>query len=274
MRTFTRTGALPPTRSISRSCKARSSLACRRGSISLISSSSKVPPSAASNLPIRRASAPEKAPFSWPNSSDSSRFSGIAAQFSATNGPPARRERRWMKRASTSLPVPDSPLISTEASAPATCSARRIIACMAGSRATMAWLSPSAAARMAAIRSGSGGRGRNSRAPARIARTTASGSGLTPAATTGTAMRSAASAPTSAATSYARSHSTRSKRASARSRASPASRSSAWSSRAPRAIAMRAAWPSSPASDPMMRTRMCWLSRRGCVRRVSPAGRL
>ena len=36
---------------------------------------------------MRRATAPENAPFSWPNSSDSSRFSGIAAQFSATNGP-------------------------------------------------------------------------------------------------------------------------------------------------------------------------------------------
>ena len=76
--------AAPPTRSISRSCSARSSLACSRGSISLISSSSSVPPFASSNLPMRRATAPVKAPFSWPNSSDSSRFSGIAAQFTET----------------------------------------------------------------------------------------------------------------------------------------------------------------------------------------------
>ncbi len=35
---------------------------------------------------MRRASAPVKAPFSWPNSSDSSRFSGIAAQLTVMNG--------------------------------------------------------------------------------------------------------------------------------------------------------------------------------------------
>ena len=52
---------------------------------------------------------------------------------------------------------------------------------------------------MAAIRSGSGGSGRNSRAPSRIARTAASGSRVVPHATTGTAMRSAASARTTRA---------------------------------------------------------------------------
>ena len=45
MRMSTFTGLPPPTRSISRSCSARSSLACRRPSISEISSSSRVPPS-------------------------------------------------------------------------------------------------------------------------------------------------------------------------------------------------------------------------------------
>ena len=64
MRISTLTGREPPTRSISRSCRARSSLACSRPSISEISSSSSVPPSASSNLPIRRATAPVKAPFS------------------------------------------------------------------------------------------------------------------------------------------------------------------------------------------------------------------
>ena len=48
----------------------------------------------------------------------------MAAQLSATKGPLARRERRCRWRASTSLPVPDSPRISTDASAGATCSAR------------------------------------------------------------------------------------------------------------------------------------------------------
>ena len=50
---------------------ARSSLACSRISISLISSSSSVPPIAPPRTcRCRRATAPEKAPFSWPNSSD------------------------------------------------------------------------------------------------------------------------------------------------------------------------------------------------------------
>ena len=120
-----------------------------------------------------------------------------------------------MWRASTSLPVPDSPVISTEASDAATCSARRTVACIAGSRTTIAWLSPAAASRIAAIRSGSGGSGRNSRAPSRIACAAASASSPVPQATTGTAMRSAASARTRAPTSCARSHSTRSTRASA-----------------------------------------------------------
>jgi hypothetical protein len=35
---------------------------------------------------MRRAMAPVKAPFSWPNSSDSSRFSGMAAQLTMMKG--------------------------------------------------------------------------------------------------------------------------------------------------------------------------------------------
>ena len=80
------TGVVPPTRSISRSWMARKSLACSRRSISEISSSSSVPPLASSNLPMRRATAPVNAPFSWPNNSDSSSFSGIAAQLTEISG--------------------------------------------------------------------------------------------------------------------------------------------------------------------------------------------
>ena len=47
-------------------------------------------PSASSNAPIRRSVAPVNAPSSWPNSSDSSRFAGIAPQSTTTNGPFAR----------------------------------------------------------------------------------------------------------------------------------------------------------------------------------------
>ena len=152
---------------------ARSSLACSRTSISLISSSSSVPPFASSNLPMRRATAPVNAPFSWPNSSDSSRFSGIAAQLTEMNGPLARRERAWMWRASTSLPVPHSPVISTEASDAATCSASLTTVRHACRDRSSRVVSSATAARMAAIRSGSGGSGMNSFAPARMAATAA-----------------------------------------------------------------------------------------------------
>src|SRR3989454_485308 len=59
--------------------------------------------------------APVNEPFSWPNNSLSSRFSGIAAQLTATNGPDAIGPFRWIARAITSLPVPDSPCTSTVA---------------------------------------------------------------------------------------------------------------------------------------------------------------
>jgi len=65
---------------------ALSSFAWSFASISLISSRSKVPPEDSSNFPILLVKAPVNAPFSWPNNSDSSRFSGIAAQFTDTKG--------------------------------------------------------------------------------------------------------------------------------------------------------------------------------------------
>ena len=72
-----------------------------------------MPPSASSNFPRRRASAPVNAPFSWPNSSDSISSSGIAAQLTSTNGPACRAEKTWIARATSSLPLPFSPWIST-----------------------------------------------------------------------------------------------------------------------------------------------------------------
>ena len=56
-----------------------------------------------------------KAPFSWPKSSDSSKVSGIAARFTATNGCSRRGLWLWMARATSSLPVPLSALTSTVA---------------------------------------------------------------------------------------------------------------------------------------------------------------
>ena len=88
--------------------------------MSPISSRNRVPPSASSKRPARAVMAPVNAPFSWPNSSLSSRSAGIAPQFTGTNGRPARADSRWMERATSSLPVPDSPRISTLASDGAT----------------------------------------------------------------------------------------------------------------------------------------------------------
>ena len=69
-----------------------------------------------------RSRAPVKAPFSWPNSSLSSSVSGIAAQLTATNGLSRRGPVTWMARATSSLPVPVSPRMSTVALRSRTCS--------------------------------------------------------------------------------------------------------------------------------------------------------
>ena len=54
-----------------------------------------------------------KAPFSWPNDSEAIRSLGIAAQFTPTNGRDLRSDLRWIARATSSLPVPVSPITST-----------------------------------------------------------------------------------------------------------------------------------------------------------------
>ena len=72
-----------------------------------------MPPLACSKRPMRRSVAPVNAPFSWPNSSDSSSSAAMADVFSATNGASARGELSCNARATSSLPVPDSPVIST-----------------------------------------------------------------------------------------------------------------------------------------------------------------
>ena len=70
-----------------------------------------MPPSAAAKRPILLATAPVNDPFTWPNSSDSIRPSGIAPQFTDTNGLSRRCPLKWMARATSSLPVPVSPVI-------------------------------------------------------------------------------------------------------------------------------------------------------------------
>ncbi len=105
----------------------RSSLACVASGISPISSSSSVPFCATSKQPARRSEAPVKAPFSWPNSSLSISVSGSAAQLMATNGPCRRVLSACSERATSSLPVPLSPVIRTHARlGPACCSSAKI----------------------------------------------------------------------------------------------------------------------------------------------------
>ncbi|SST06830.1 Uncharacterised protein [Acinetobacter baumannii] len=107
-----------------------------------------MPPSAASTSPARPALAPVKAPFSWPNSSDSIRVSGIAAQFTEISGALARFDRLCRARATSSLPVPDSPWISTVESVGATLRILLYSSCI-GAQEPMMPISPSAAAGLA-----------------------------------------------------------------------------------------------------------------------------
>jgi hypothetical protein len=118
-----------------------------------------VPPSASSKRPSFRFTAPVKAPRSWPKSSDSSSASGMAAQEMVTKGPAARRLPAWRARATSSLPVPDSPSTSTVASVAATlrtCSRTRRIGSESptmpeGSR-SRAWSASMASARPRSVR--------------------------------------------------------------------------------------------------------------------------
>ena len=74
-----------------------------------------VPLSACSNFPTCFSVAPVNEPFSCPNSSDSIRSSGMAAQLTWTNRSRLRRLLRWIARATSSLPTPLSPAMSTVA---------------------------------------------------------------------------------------------------------------------------------------------------------------
>src|SRR5439155_814868 len=119
-RTSTVTGFSPPSRSITPDSSTRSSFAWASGPRSPTSSRNSVPRSASSNRPTRRSVAPVNAPRSWPNISDSTRSFGMAALFTHTKGFVARPLWRWMAEATSSFPVPDSPVISTRTSVGAT----------------------------------------------------------------------------------------------------------------------------------------------------------
>ena len=125
-RTSTLIGLRAPTGSTSPSWMARSSFTCAAAGNSPTSSRNSVPPEASTNLPAWRSVAPVNEPFSWPNRIDSTRFSGIAPQLTATNGLARRSLEPWMARAINSLPTPDSPEISTGMADAAAFSAMRM----------------------------------------------------------------------------------------------------------------------------------------------------
>ncbi len=102
-----------------------------------ISSSRIVPPCASENLPFREAVASVNAPRTWPNSSDSSSASGIAAQFTLMNGLAASALHACTARATNSLPVPVSPVIRTVLRVAATSSIRRTTSSSRSLRPTM-----------------------------------------------------------------------------------------------------------------------------------------
>ncbi|MNY04339.1 hypothetical protein D3C86_1370120 [compost metagenome] len=125
---------LEPRRSRLCSCSTRSSLICRLSGMLSISSRNRVPPLACSILPMRRLPAPVKACASWPKISLSNRLSGRPPQLRATNGWSLRRLKSCRQRATSSLPVPVSPSISTLAEVSATLAISPRSCAMAGER--------------------------------------------------------------------------------------------------------------------------------------------
>ena len=193
IRTSTFTERLAPIGSISLSCRARKSLTCMSSGSSPTSSRKRVPPLASWNLPRCLSTAPVKLPFSWPKRMDSTRFSGIAPQFTATKGLPARSDEPCTARAITSLPTPLSPVIRMGMEDLAARSPRRLTMTMAGddpirsskvvrppvcffSRSTSPFRAPmeSALRIETMIRSGAAGLTKKSLAPACMAETTVS----------------------------------------------------------------------------------------------------
>ncbi|MNN08712.1 hypothetical protein D3C81_1215730 [compost metagenome] len=74
-----------------------------------------MPPSAALNRPGLSSTAPVKLPFLWPKNSLSISSEGMAPQLTGTNGCSVRGPSSWISRATSSLPLPDSPLMYTGA---------------------------------------------------------------------------------------------------------------------------------------------------------------
>ena len=146
-RASTERGRLSPTRLISFSCRNRSRLAWACLDRSPISSRKTVPPLASSRTPIRSRSAPVNAPRTCPNSSEPMSDSVTLAQSKVTNDSWARGLRAWIRLATSSLPVPVSPLIRMGMSAAARRSSRSRACLSAGLSPTMPPITASAGRR-------------------------------------------------------------------------------------------------------------------------------
>gem|GEM_PF-2115449 len=127
----------PPTRSKRLSWSTRRILIWTFWLISPISSRNRVPSLASSKRPFLRACAPVNEPFSCPNSSLSRSDSASAAQCTFMNGLSARGDRLCIASATSSLPTPDSPVMSTLAFVGATRRTRSNMRLMAGVFPTM-----------------------------------------------------------------------------------------------------------------------------------------
>ena len=139
MRTSTSCSTVPPTGVKRWSWSTRSSLAWMSRGSSATSSRNSVPRSDSVSRPWRSRTAPVKAPRTCPNSSLASMSDVKVAQFTAWNGRFARGLSWCRALATSSLPVPLSPRMSTVASLRA---ARRTSSksfFISGATVTMPW---------------------------------------------------------------------------------------------------------------------------------------
>ena len=112
--------SVDPTGRTTRSCERTQQLRLQRQGHVADLVQEKCPAAGSLEQSLVRTDGARNAPLAWPNNSDSSRCSGIAAQFMARKGPETRGLASWMARAINSLPVPESPVTITLASEDAT----------------------------------------------------------------------------------------------------------------------------------------------------------
>ena len=117
-RTSTLRGRSDPSGVTQPSSNTRRNFACTSSGSSATSSRNSTPESAETNAPSRSCRAPVKAPLTWPKSVELARegLPAKRAQLTGTSGPIARSPRSWIRWATYSLPVPDSPTIRTGSS--------------------------------------------------------------------------------------------------------------------------------------------------------------